>query len=48
MKKLYNITPIVVIDGNFPPIKFNEKEKRRLQREKNMIYVNELIKKKKI
>ena len=47
MKKLYNITPIVVIDGNFPPIKFNEKEKRRLQREKNMIYVNELIKKKK-
>ncbi len=46
MKKLYNITPIVVIDGNSPPIKFNEKEKRRVQREKNMIYVNELIKKK--
>jgi exonuclease-1 len=44
MKKNYNITSIIVIDGDSPPIKAKEKAIRTQKRENILLYVNELIK----
>ena len=44
MKKNYNITSVVVIDGDSPPIKAKEKAIRTQKRENILLYVNELIK----
>ena len=47
MKKKYNITQIIIIDGDSPPIKAKEKAIRTQKRENILLHVNELINNKK-
>lgn len=47
MKQKYNITPIIIIDGDSPPIKAKEKAIRTQKRENILLHVNELINNKK-